>query len=114
MKQPNGFMLVELVVAMLLLTTVLLVLLANTAMVTRLVRNGDAYSTTAAMAVGRLELWRGVGCDSGGATLELESSNAAWLAQWPAGGAVSSKAISVTTVLSRGVRTDTFWTTGGC
>ena len=114
LRQPNGFTLVELIVAMYLLTFVLLGLLASSAMVHRLVGNGDAYSSTVASAVGRLELWRGVGCDSGHANLESEDGSVIVSDPWPAGGAIQRSAIAVTTVLSRGIRVDTFLTTGGC
>ena len=114
MKRPDGFTLIELVLAMFLLTVGLVSLISSSVMITRLVANGDSYTEAAVGAVGRLELWRGTRCGVAAASLESADDGIVSLGLWPADGAIQRAAVAVTTTLARGVRVDTFSTTGGC
>ena len=114
MKQLNGFTLIELVIAMFVLTVGLLCLISSSVMITRLVTNGDSYAEATVGAVGRLELWRGTRCGVAVASLESADDGIVSLGQQPADGAIQRATMAVTTRLARGVRVDTFSVTGGC
>jgi len=113
-KRSDGFTLIELVIAMFVLTVGLMGLISSSVMITRLVTNGDSYTEAAVGAVARLELWRGTRCGVAAASLESADDDIVSLGQRPAGGAIQRAAVEVTTRLARGVRVDTFSATGGC
>jgi hypothetical protein len=113
-KRMDGFTLIELVVAIFLLTVGLIALISSSAMITRLVNNGDSYTEAAAGAEGRLELWRGTHCGVAATGLEPANDGLFSLGQGRARGTVQSAAVVVTTTLARGVKVDAFSVTGGC
>jgi len=113
-RRSDGFTLIELVIAMFVLTVGLIGLISSSVMITRLVANGDSYTEAAVGAVARLELWRGTRCGVAAASLESIDDGIASLGYRTADGDIQSAAVKVTTRLARGIRVDTFSVAAGC
>lgn len=64
MKREHGFTLVEVIIAIMVLTVGLLGLVTSAALVTRMIGRGQRSSVSAAFAARRLEMLRATGCQT--------------------------------------------------
>lgn len=115
MSNQRGFTIIEVLVAVLVLTVGILGLATTAALVTRMIGQGERFSQASTMAAEQFEIFRSQQCTSlaagnatrGGITLS-------WTVQNAAGGRARTVTIEVLTPTGRGTRADTFSTTIGC
>jgi type IV pilus assembly protein PilV len=114
-KNRAGFTILEVLVAMMILTVGILGLVTTAALVTRMIGQGQRYSEASTLAAQRIERMRSRSCTTlanGGAT------QGAYTISWTVD-AVSQPNSRVVTVVvvsptNRGTRADTFATTIAC
>jgi len=109
----RGFSLVEVMIAIIILTTGVLALAASAAAVTRLISQGGGLGRAAAAAEGRIELLRATPC----ASLANNSTyDGPYLVSWTVAtsGFMRSITVNVSYRTGRGTRTDTFYTYISC
>jgi prepilin-type N-terminal cleavage/methylation domain-containing protein len=85
MQSERGFTIVEVIIAIIVLTVGLLGLVATSALVTRMIARGQRSANAATFASKRLELLRVTGCRSQAAgkdTLYTQSGTAAAINSW--------------------------------
>ena len=115
MKDRRGFTIIEVVVAILVLTTGLLALAGTAATVTRMITQGQLYSEASAMATERIEILRGVSCDN---MASGSSTQGRFTVTWRVQSVVVGRAREVTVLVNApttsGTRVDTFATTIAC
>ena len=115
MNDQKGFTIIEVLVAMLVLTIGIIGLTTTAALVTRMIGQGERYSQASTMAAEQFEVFRSRSCTSlaagtatrGGFTLN-------WTVQDAAGGRARAVTVVVLSPTTRGIRADTFATTIGC
>lgn len=110
----NGYTLVEVVVAVMLLAVGVLGLVSATTSVSRLIRWGGAQSAAAGLATARLDAMRAGGCGrlAGGDTVVASRYRVRWEAA--AAGPLRPATAVVTYAWGGGVRADTFETAVSC
>lgn len=115
MKQERGFTIVELVVAVLVLTVGLLGLASAAAVVTRMIAQGDRYTEASTLANRQLEVLRSQTCANltDGSTT-VGRFQLSWTVASISGGRGRQVTITVVSPTSRGTRTDTFYNTIVC
>ncbi len=119
MNQERGFTIIEVVIAVLILTVGLLGLASTAALVTRMVGQGDRYTETANLAARQFETfrsqWTWTNC-SGAAdgSTTVSGFAVAWRVVSVAGGRARDVTLTVTSPTGRGNRTDTFNSTIPC
>lgn len=115
MNQERGFTIVEVLIAVLVLTVGLLGLASTAGYVTRMVAQGDRYTEAATMASRRFEILRSKGCAS---MSDSTATYGQYKVQWTVTSIVSGKArsvqLTVTSPTGRGTRTDSFTNTIVC
>ncbi len=115
MKHEGGFTIVEVVVAVLVLTVGLLGLASTAAVVTRMIAQGDRYTEASTLANRQLEVLRSQTCANladGSAT--VGQFRLSWTVTSIAGGRGRQVTITVVSPTGRGTRTDTFYNTIVC
>jgi len=107
----RGFTIVEVIIAIIILSVGLLALASSAAVATRMIAQGQRYSEASAMASERFELLRSVPCDSlanGSAT--ADQFTVAWRVTATASGRAMLADVAVTSPTGRSNRTDSFRT----
>ena len=115
MNNHKGFTIIEVLVAVLVLSIGVLGLATTAALVTRMIGQGERYSQASTMAAEQFEVLRSQRCTaltSGTAT--QSGFTLTWTVQNAAGGRARTVTIEVLTPTVRGTRADTFATTIGC
>lgn len=117
MNDHKGFTIIEVLVALLVLSVGIIGLMTTAALVTRMIGQGERYSQASTMAAEQFEVLRSQRCSSlaagsttrGGFTLS-------WTVQDATGPGAEARRVTVVVVSPtvRGVRADTFATTIGC
>lgn len=119
MNRERGFTIVEVLVAVLILTVGLLALASTAALVTRMVGQGDRYTEAANLAGRQFETfrsqWTGTNC-AGAADGSTTGSGftVAWRVTSVASGRARQVQLTVSSPTGRGTRTDTFFQTITC
>lgn len=115
MKGERGFTIVEVLVAVLVLTVGLLGLATTAALVTRMVAQGDRYTEAATLASRRFEILRSRGCSSlSNGSETVGRFTVSWTVASTAGGKARTVTVTVVSPTGRGRRTDTFSNTIIC
>lgn len=115
MTNRNGFTIVEVLVAVLILTVGLLGLATTAATVTRMISQGQRYSEAASMAAQRFEILRSQSCSAmaGGSSTQGRYSMT-WSVTPSANGNVDTVKVVVTSPTASATRADSFQTTIFC
>lgn len=119
MKGEWGFTIVEVVVAVLILTVGLLALASTAALVTRMVGQGDRYTEAANLAGRQFETfrsqWTGTNCaGAADGSTAVSGFTVSWRVTSVANGRARQVELTVTSPTGRGSRTDTFYNTILC
>lgn len=111
MNGERGFTIVEVIIAMIVLTVGLLGLVSTAALTTRMISQGQRYSVAAALANQRFEILRATPCASmaGGSNTE-GNVQVAWTVTAIQANRARQSTVSVTSPTGRGTRTDQFQT----
>lgn len=119
MKQERGFTILEVLIAVMILSVGLLGLVSSAALVTRMITQGAWYTEASTLASQQFETfrsrWTGTGC--AGAANGSTSSRGftlTWTVTSAAGGQARQVALVVTSPTARGSRNDTFYSTIPC
>lgn len=114
-KHERGFTIVEVVVAVLVLTVGLLGLASTAAVVTRMIAQGDRYTEASTLANRQLEVLRSQGCSSlADGSTTVGRFQVSWRVTSVSGGRGRQVTITVVSPTGRGSRTDTFSNTILC
>jgi Tfp pilus assembly protein PilV len=115
MSRRDGFTVVEVLIAVLILSVGLLGLVASAALTTRMIGQGQRYSEASAMAAQQFEVLRSQSCGSmsGGSTAQGRFT-VIWTVQNVADGRARGVTVVVNSPAARGMRSDTFATTVPC
>ena len=114
MKNHNGFTIIEVLVAMLVLTVGILAMATTAALVTRMIGQGQRYSEVSAVASQRFEMLRSRSCAS---LSNGSATQGAFVLSWTVdsvGARARSVRVIVVSPTTRGTRADTFATTIPC
>ena len=115
MRHRNGVTILEVLVAMLVLTVGILAMATTAALVTRMIGQGQRFSEVGAVASQRIEILRSQSC---GALSNGSATEGAYVLSWTvdsvAGGKARSVQVIVVSPTVRGTRADTFATTIPC
>ena len=115
MKNHEGFTIVEVVVAILILTVGLLALAHTAGAVTRMVGQGQRFTYASNLANERFEILRSQRCPSMSAGSESRGSySLTWAVTATGGGGGNEVIVNVTSPTGRGNRTDIFRTVIPC
>ncbi len=115
MKREQGFTIVEVLVAVLILSVGLLALASTAALVTRMIGQGDRYTEAATLASRRLEILRSQTCPNmANGSQTVGRFQVSWTVASIASGKGVQVAITVVSPTVRGTRTDTFNNTMVC
>jgi type IV pilus modification protein PilV len=114
-SNQKGFTIIEVLVAVLVLSVGILGLATTAALVTRMIGQGERFSQASTMAAEQFEVFRSQSCSSlaSGATTN-GGFTLTWTVQDAAGGRAKTVTIEVRSPTVRGTRADTFATTIGC
>jgi type IV pilus assembly protein PilV len=113
-RDSKGFTIIEVLVAVLILSIGMLALVSTAATVTRMIGQGQRFSEASTLAAQRFEILRSEDCST------LSSSSAtsgAYSLAWTVsdvGTNAKSVSLVVTSPTGRGTRADSFQTTIGC
>lgn len=115
MTGRRGFTMVEVLIAILVLSVGLLGLVASAAVTTRMIGQGQRYGEASTMAGQRFEMLRSQSCPSmsGGSSLDGRFA-VTWTVQTVAAGRARGVRVVVQSPTPRGMRADTFVTTIPC
>lgn len=114
-RDTAGFTIVEILVAVLILTVGLLGLVTTAGLVTRMIGQGQRYTEASSLATERFEILRAQGCPAAGNGSETRGAyTISWQIVDVAGGKGRQFAVAVTSPTNRGTRTDNFTTTHFC
>lgn len=114
-KRNGGFTIVEILVAIMVLTVGLLALVSTAATVTRMIGQGQRYTRASTMALQRFELLRAQDCNvlvDGSET--VDGYTVEWTVTTIAGGDGREIDVTVTSPTTRGTRQDRFTSTRLC
>jgi type IV pilus modification protein PilV len=115
MNSQRGFTIVEVLVAVLVLSVGLLALVGTAGMVTRMVGQGHRYTIASALASERVEMLRAQGCPDAGAGSETRGAyTISWRIVDVAAGKGRRFFVSVQSPTPRGQRTDNVETVHFC
>ncbi len=115
MRQARGFTIVEVIVAVLVLSIGLLGLASTAALTTRMIGQGQRYSEASAMATRRFEMLRSRPCAAMGNGTESEGRyTATWTVADVAAGKAKAVRVIVQSPMAGRMRADTFSTTIPC
>ena len=114
-KNRDGFTVIEVIIAIVILSIGLLGLTATAASVTRMVAQGQRYNRASALANERFERVRALRCTAMTAGSSTQGNyTIAWTVTSVSGGRGREIGVSVTSPTGRGTRTDNFTTTVPC
>jgi type IV pilus modification protein PilV len=115
MKDERGFTIVEILVAVMILTVGLLGMVTTAGLVTRMIGQGQRFTQASALANERFEILRAQRCP---ATATGSETRGAFTISWrvvdAAGGKGRAITVSVVSPTTRGNRTDNFQTVQFC
>lgn len=115
MRKRNGFTILEVLVAVMVLTVGILAMASTAALVTRMIGQGQRYSEVSAVASQRIEMMRSRSCS---ALANGSATSGAYVLTWTVDSVAAGKARSVQVIVVspvvRGTRADTFATTLPC
>ncbi len=115
MTDGRGFTLVEVIVAILILSVGLLGLVTTAAITTRMIAQGQRYSETSTLAAQQLEILRSQDCAGlNGGSRSAGAFSVTWTVSTVAGGRARALDVVVTSPTGHGTRADTFATTIPC
>lgn len=115
MTNRNGFTIVEVLVAVLILTVGLLGLATTAATVTRMISQGQRYSEAASLAAQRFEILRSQSCSAmTNGTGTQGRYSLTWTIAGTAGGKANTVKVVVTSPTASATRADSFQTTIFC
>jgi len=115
MNGERGFTIVEVLVAVLVLSVGVLALVGTAGLVTRMVGQGHRFTEASALASERVELLRAQGCPSAGSGSETRGAyTISWRIIDEAGGRGRRFFVSVQSPTTRGSRTDNVETVHFC
>ena len=115
MKNRDGFTIIEVIIAVLLLSVGLLGLASTAGTVTRMIGQGQRFTTASLLASERFEIIRAQECDdmaSGSGTSGTYNLN--WTVSSLNGGAGRGISVMIESRTGSGTRTDTFSTVIAC
>ncbi len=113
MKSRSGFTLVEIVVALLVLSVGLLSTVSGMVVANRVVTDAGERTAAGVEATGQLELWLGTRCGGNGGASAPSGPYGSWTTI-ALGSSVESATIVAAAWGGDRVRPDTFTVTGGC
>jgi len=114
-RDNAGFTIIEILVAIIVLTIGLLGLVSTAGLVTRMIGQGQRYTVASTLASERFEILRAEGCPAAGTGSETRGTyGITWTVTAVAGGKGRQIAAAVTSRTTRGTRTDNFTTTQLC
>jgi prepilin-type N-terminal cleavage/methylation domain-containing protein len=115
MRGERGFTIVEVLVAVLILTVGLMGLVTTAGLVTRMVGQGHRFTEASSLATERLEVLRAQGCPAVGSGSETRGAyTISWRILSEAGGKARRMFVSVQSPTTRGTRTDNVETVHFC
>ena len=120
MKGERGFTVLEVLIAVMILTVGLLGLVSTAALVTRMITQGAWYGEASTLASRQFETfrsrWTGTGCNGAadGSSTTPNGFSLAWRVIPAAGGRARQVQLTVTSPTARGTRQDTFFSTIIC
>jgi prepilin-type N-terminal cleavage/methylation domain-containing protein len=115
MKSERGFTIVEVLVAVMILSVGLMGLVTTAGLVTRMIGQGHRYTEASALANERIEVLKSQGCPAAGTGTETRGSYViSWRIIDVASGKGRGITVSVQSPTTRGSRTDTFATVHYC
>lgn len=117
MKNRDGFTIIEVIIAVLLLSAGLLGLASTAGTVTRMIGQGQRFTAASMLASERFEILRALECDSmasGGSTNGNGRYEVSWSVSSLNGGAGREIDVMVRSLTGSGTRIDTFSTVVAC
>jgi prepilin-type N-terminal cleavage/methylation domain-containing protein len=115
MKGERGFTIVEVLVAIMVLSVGVMGLVTTAGLVTRMIGQGQRYSEASALANERIEILRTSRCPAAGTGAETRGAyQINWTVTSVAGGKGRDLRVTVQSPTIRGSRTDTFETVKFC
>lgn len=115
MKSERGFTIVEVLVAVMILSVGLMGLVTTAGLVTRMIGQGHRFTEASALANERIEVLKAQRCPAAGTGTETRGTYViSWRVTEIASGKGRNLAISVQSRTTRGNRTDTFATVHFC
>lgn len=114
MSQERGFTIVEVLVAVLILSVGLLALASTAALVTRMIGQGDRYTEATTLAGRRIEALRARRCSAESGSETQGYFTVTWTSTSIMSGRAKQVAVTVTSPTTKGTRTDTFYSTIVC
>jgi len=115
MKTERGFTIVEVLVAVMILSVGLMGLVTTAGLVTRMIGQGQRYTEASALANERIEILRSQKCPAAGSGTETRGAfTVSWRIVEVAGGKGRNFQVVVQSPTTRGNRTDTFQTVQFC
>lgn len=115
MRTERGFTIVEVLVAVMILSVGLMGLVTTAGLVTRMIGQGHRYAEASALANERIEVLKSQRCPAAGTGTETRGAYVvSWRVIEVAGGKGRGLNVSVQSPTTRGSRTDTFATVHYC
>jgi len=115
MKTERGFTIVEVLVAVMILSVGLMGLVTTAGLVTRMIGQGQRYTEASALANERIEILRSQKCPAAGSGTETRGAfTVSWRIVEVAGGKGRNSQVVVQPPTTRGNRTATFQTVQFC
>jgi len=115
MRSERGFTIVEILVAVMILSVGLMGLVTTAGLVTRMIGQGHRYTEASALANERIEVLRSQGCPAAGSGTETRGAfTVSWRVVAMAAPNGRGLVVSVQSPTTRGTRTDTFETVHFC
>lgn len=114
-RGERGFTVIEVMVAVLILSVGMLALVSTAATVTRMIGQGQRFSEASTLAAKRFEILRATDCSVMTSNTATEGAyTLKWAVADTAAGKAKAVTLTVTSPTGRGDRTDTFNTTISC
>lgn len=114
MNRQRGFTLVEVMIAVLVLSVGLLGLASTAALVTRMIGQGDRYSEATVLASRQIEAIRARRCAAVSNSETVGQYTVKWTLTSALNGRAQQVVVTVTSPTGRGTRSDTFYATVVC